>query len=137
METQLGEGFTMKTFLELPNPDVCKTEKLAVTVDFWSCLVEEADCCLYLLKMGTTKICSIGSRSGTRLKRKIEDKKVYVRYPDASQGVVPRVKLDELIESGRIIAFERSSGWVDINKDPIRRKCSQWQFKGLQRRARW
>jgi hypothetical protein len=127
----------MKSSQELPHPEVCKTEKFAVSADFWSCLVEEADSCLYLLKVGNSKICSIGSRSGTRLKRKIEGKKVFVRYPDTTLGVVPRVKLDELIESGIIVAFERSSGWVDITKDPIRSKCSQWQFKGLQRRARW
>jgi len=127
----------MAISLELPHPEVCKTEKFIESADFWTCLVTEPDPCLYAVKIGNAKICSIASRSGATLKRKIEEKKIFVRYADASLGVVSRIKLDALIESGRITAFERSSGWVDISKDPIRSKLSHWQFKGLQRRAAW
>jgi len=125
----------METSPGLPDPAICKTEKLIASADYWACLVAEPLPCQYALKIGIIKICSIASKSGTALKRKIEKKKIFVRYADSSQGVVPRVKLDELIESGRITAFERSSGWVDISKDPIRSNVSRWQFKGLQRRA--
>ena len=126
----------METSPGLPHPDVCKTEKFILFADYWTCLVAEPAPCLYVVKIGNFKICSIASKSGTKLKRKIEEKKIFVRYSDTSLGAVPRVRLDELIESGRITAFKRSSGWVDITKDPIRSKLSQWQFKGLQRRAR-
>jgi hypothetical protein len=125
----------METSPGLPHPEVCKTEKFIVSADYWTCLVAEPDPCLYAVKIGNAKICSIASKSGATLKRKIEEKKIFVRYADTSLGAVPRVKLDALIESGRITAFERSSGWVDITKDPIRSKLSHWQFKGLQRRA--
>ena len=125
----------METSSVLPNPEVCKTEKFILSADYWTCLVAEPDPCLYVVKIGNFNICSIASRSGTALKRKIEEKKIFVRYADNSLGVVPRVMLDEFIESGRIIAFKRSSGWVDITKDPIRSKLSQWKFKGLQRRS--
>ena len=125
----------METSPRLPNPEVCKTEKFISSADYWICLVADPDPCQCVVKIGNFKICSIASKSGTALKRKIEDKKIFVRYADTSLGVVPRVKLDELIESGRITAFKRSSGWVDITKDPIRSRLSRWQFKGLQRRG--
>ena len=125
----------METSPGLPNPEVCKTEKLIASADYWACLVAEPHPCQYALKIGIIKICSIASKGGTALKRKIEKKKIFVRYADSSLGAVPQVRLDELLESGRIIAFERSTGWVDISKDPIRSNVSQWQFKGLQRRA--
>lgn len=125
----------METSPRLPNPEVCRTEKLVLSADYWTCLVAEPAPCLYVMKIGGFNICSIASKSGTALKRKIEDKKILVRYPDNSMGVVPRGKLDELIGSGGIAAFERSSGWVDIAEGPLRSKSSHWQFKGLQRRA--
>ena len=125
----------METSPGRPNPEVCKTEKFISSADFWTCLVAEPDPCQHVVQIGIFKICSIASKSGTALKRRIEDKKIFVRYADSSLGVIPRGKLDELLESGRITAFERSSGWVDITKDPIRSNVSQWQFKGLQRRA--
>ena len=125
----------METSHGLPNPEVCKTKKFIVSADYWICLVTEPGPCHYAVKIGTIKICSIASRSGTTLKRKIEEKKIFVRYADSSLGAVPRAKLDELLESGRITAFERSSGWVDITQGPIRSNVSQWQFKGLQRRS--
>ena len=125
----------METFPRLPNPEVCKTEKFISSADYWTCLVAEPDPCHYAVKIGNFNICSIASKSGTALKRKIEEKKITVRYADTSLGAVPRAELDELIESGRITAFRRSSGWVDVTKDPIRSELSHWQFKGLQRRA--
>jgi hypothetical protein len=127
----------METCSGLPAPEVCKIEKFISSGDYWSCLVEEPAPCQYVVIIGTVQICSIASKSGTSLKRKIEGKKIVVRYADSSLGVVSQVTLDGLIESGRIAAFERSSGWVDIVNDPIRKESSHWRFKGLQRRAGW
>lgn len=125
----------MGTSLELPHPDVCRAEKFVASADYWACLVADPDPCRYVLTIGEIRICSIASRSGTQLKRKIENRKIPVRYADSSVGAVARGRLDELIESGGITAFERSNGWVDIAKDPIRSRLSQWQFRGLQRRV--
>jgi hypothetical protein len=125
----------MGTSSELPNPAFCRTEKSLLSNDFWTCLAPDADPCLYVVKIGEIRFCSIASRRGTVLKRKLEDRKIRVRYADASTGFVSRSQLDEYIETGRIDAFERSSGWVDITRDPVRRKSSSWQFKGLQRRS--
>jgi len=125
----------MGTYSGLPHPEVCRTERFVASADYWTCLVAEPEPCHYVVKIGEIKICSIASRSGTTLKRKIEEKKIFVRYADSSLGAVPRAMLDALIESGRISAFERSSGWVDVTKGPMRSKSSHWQFKGFQRRS--
>ena len=125
----------METCRGLPAPEVCKIEKFVSSADYWTCLVEEPAPCQYVVIIGTVQICSIASKSGASLKRKIEGRKIVVRYADSSLGIVSPVTLDELIESGRISAFERSSGWVDIANDPIRKESSHWRFKGLQRRA--
>ena len=125
----------MGTSPELPHPDVCRAEKFVASADYWACLVADPEPCHYVLTIGKMRICSIASRSGTQLKRKIEDKKIPVRYADSSVGAVARGKLDELIESGGITGFERSNGWVDIAKDPVRSRLSHWQFRGLQRRV--
>jgi hypothetical protein len=125
----------MGTCRGLPDPEVCKIEKFISSADFWTCLVAEPVPCQYVVAIGAVQICSIASKKGASLKRKIEGKKIAVRHVDSSLGVVSQVMLDELIESGRITSFQRSSGWVDIAADPIRKNSSQWQFKGLQRRA--
>jgi len=127
----------METSCGLPAPEVCKIEKFVSSADYWTCLVEEPAPCQYVVIIGTVQICSIASKSGASLKRKIKGRKIVVRYADSSLGVVSLATLDELIESGRISAFERSSGWVDIVNDPIRKESSQRRFKGLQRRAGW
>ena len=125
----------METCRGLPAPEVCKIEKFISSADYWTCLVEEPAPCQYIVIIGTVQICSMASKSGAWLKRKIEGKKIVVRYADSSLGVVSRGALDELIESGRISAFERSSGWVDIANDQIRKESSPRRFKGLQRRT--
>ena len=125
----------MDTSPGLPHPEVCKTEKFIVSADYWSCLVPEPSPCIYVVRIGDVRICSIASRRGTLLKRKIEEKKIEVRYSDDSLGVAPRARLDALIDAGSIAAFKRSNGWVDVAKDPIRSTVSHWQFKGLQRRS--
>jgi hypothetical protein len=114
---------------------VCKIEKFVPFADYWTCLVEEPASCQYVVTIGTVPICSMASKQGTSLKTKIENKKIAVRYADSSLGTVSKVMLDELIASGRITAFRRSSGWVDIAYDIIRKDSSQWRFRGLQRRS--
>jgi len=126
----------MGTSSILPNPAVCKTTKYIESADFWTCLAPDTVPCHYVMNIGAIKFCSIASKRGTLLKRKLEDRKIAVRYRDDSQSVVNRSQLDELIETGSIAAFMRSGGWVDITVGPIRRQSSLWQFKGLQRRAR-
>jgi hypothetical protein len=125
----------METCRGLPAPELCKIEKFVSSADYWTCLVEEPATCQHVVTIGTVQICSIASKSGASLKRKIEGRKIVVRYADSSLGIVPQATLDELIESGRIAAFERSSGWVDIADGPIRKESSHLRFKGLQRRA--
>jgi hypothetical protein len=137
MKPHNGEEFFMETSPGLPNPAMCKTEKFVSSADYWTCLVAESDPCRYVVRIGEITICSIASRSGAALKKKIEEKKISVRYADATVGVVSRVKLDELIDSGSITAFERACGWVEIAQGPIRSKLSEWKFKGLQKRVRW
>jgi len=46
---------------------------------------------------------------------------IHVRYKDSSFDYVNNKLLQELIDSQRIVGFMRSSGWVDVNKDPIRK----------------
>jgi hypothetical protein len=133
--TKDGEEMSMGTSSVLPHPDVCKTVKYIDSADFWTCLAPDPDPCHYLVKIGEIMLCSIASRRGTVLKRKLEGKQIPVRYADASLGAVSRAQLDKLIEAGSIAAFKRSSGWVDITRDPIRKTTSHWQFRGLQRRA--
>jgi len=127
----------METCCGLPAPEVCKIEKLVSSADYWACLVDEPAPCQYVVIIGTVQICSMASKCGTWLKRKVEGRKVVVRYADSSLGAVSRAALDEMIESGRISAFVRTSGWGDIGNDPIRKKSSLWRYKGLQKRVGW
>lgn len=57
---------------------------------------------------------------------------IRVLYKDNSSGMVRDYALDELISSGKIVAFYRSSGWVAVGRDPVR-KSSQ-PFQGAERR---
>lgn len=125
----------METCRMLPAPKVCKVEKLSAYADYWSCLVEEAAACQYVVMIGAVQICSMASKRGSWLKIKIDGKRIAVRYADSTLGVELQGNLDDLIASGRISAFRRSSGWVDIANDPIRKGTPLGQFKGLQRRA--
>lgn len=52
-----------------------------------------------------------------------------------SRQVFPQV-LDGLLDSGKVMVFKRSSGWVLVGKDPIR-SCggSSGKYEGAERRA--
>ncbi len=119
---------------DLPNPASCMTKKISARVDYWFCMVPEPDTCPYILKIGGLDLCAIASKSATNLKRKIEDKRIAVRYKDKSVGMVSRTLLKDLIDSEKIAAFERATGWVDLDKYPTLRSSTEWKFKGLQRR---
>jgi len=45
---------------------------------------------------------------------------IRVIYENNTSGMVKRKRLEELIVSGSITKFFRSSGWVTISVDPIR-----------------
>jgi hypothetical protein len=47
--------------------------------------------------------------------------KMTVIFPNGEVGTVPKDILDDSIRGKRIIAFLRSSGWVQIDRDPTRK----------------
>lgn len=47
---------------------------------------------------------------------------IHVKYKDGTVSQVHKHTLQELILSKKIEQFRRASGWVDIEKDPIRRQ---------------
>lgn len=47
--------------------------------------------------------------------------KMSVIFADGEVGSVPKDILDDLIRGKKIIAFLRSSGWVQIDRDPTRK----------------
>lgn len=46
---------------------------------------------------------------------------ITVLFANGEVGAVPKDYLDDLIREKKIIAFLRSSGWVQIDRDPIRK----------------
>ena len=57
---------------------------------------------------------------------------IKVIYKDNSADMVKDYLLEGLITSVRIVAFQRSSGWVTIGKDPIRN--GRREYDGPERR---
>jgi hypothetical protein len=60
---------------------------------------------------------------------------INVIYFDDTPGVVDAGRLEDLIQSRRIIAFRRSSGWVRVGRDPVRGNGGKYQ--GPDRRSRY
>jgi hypothetical protein len=59
-------------------------------------------------------------------KPKVEIKKIiHVAYSDNSYDYVPDTVLDKLIESKKIVKFERVTGWATIGVDPVRKASSE------------
>ncbi|MDT8420030.1 MAG: hypothetical protein RQ754_06330 [Desulfuromonadales bacterium] len=52
-----------------------------------------------------------------------------VKYADGTFSQVHPHALQDLIVSKRIESFKRSDGWVDVNRDPIRRRRSPAQHQ--------
>lgn len=59
---------------------------------------------------------------------------IKVIYHDNSAGAVKDYFLDELLRSGKIVAFRRASGWVNVGRDPIRQGTEA--YEGPERRRR-
>lgn len=57
---------------------------------------------------------------------------IRVLYKDNSSGMVKDYLLDDLITSGKIVAFYRSSGWVAVGRDPVRKSSDG--YEGPERR---
>ena len=62
---------------------------------------------------------------------------IIVQFKDNTYDFVLNNELDDLINSDRIIAFKRSSGWVHISKDPVRRDPSPKRVPGEERRFQY
>jgi hypothetical protein len=45
---------------------------------------------------------------------------ISVIFANGDEGNVPAYMLDYLIREGKIVAFLRTDGWVQIGRDPIR-----------------
>ncbi|MEA3545125.1 MAG: hypothetical protein U9R69_07895 [Thermodesulfobacteriota bacterium] len=58
---------------------------------------------------------------------------IRVRYEDGRIDLIPSKKLNELIVMGEVEQFERSAGWVDVDKDPIR-STLRGHYAGMERR---
>lgn len=59
---------------------------------------------------------------------------IRVFYNDNRYDYVKDVRLDEFIESGKILKFQRNDGWVTIGVDPIRKKKITTSYPGPERR---
>ena len=60
---------------------------------------------------------------------------IQVSYSDDSFDYVKDFMLDWLIESGAIIKFKRSTGWVQVGVDPIRKPSTEPGYRGVERRG--
>ena len=62
---------------------------------------------------------------------------ILVQFKDNTYDFVVNHELDDLIVSDRIVAFKRSSGWVEIGKDPVRNGSSPKKHTGVERRFQY
>jgi hypothetical protein len=62
---------------------------------------------------------------------------IMVQFKDNTYDFVLSSELDSLIASKSSIAFRRSSGWVDISKDPIRKNVTPKRLLGRDRRFKY
>jgi hypothetical protein len=60
---------------------------------------------------------------------------VQVNWTNDRYNYVQDYMLDELIDSGRVARFLRSSGWVVVGVDPIRSGGSGRKYTGADRRS--
>ncbi len=60
---------------------------------------------------------------------------IMVQYAAGDFGSVRNDFLDDLIAAGCVIAFRRSSGWVEIGRDPIRGEGTGGAYAGPEQRA--
>lgn len=60
---------------------------------------------------------------------------ILVLYKDNIYDVVSSERLEQLIAEHKIVGFHRSSEWVQIGRDPLRRRQSD--YAGPERREAW
>jgi hypothetical protein len=60
---------------------------------------------------------------------------IQVTYTDDRFDYVKDFMLDSLIESGTIARFRRSTGWVDVSSEAIRKMKPQGGYTGEERRS--
>jgi hypothetical protein len=60
---------------------------------------------------------------------------IMVQFQNKTFGYIRNDDLDELIEAGGIISFRRSSGWVQLGKDPVRARTVAVDYDGQERRG--
>jgi len=59
---------------------------------------------------------------------------IMVHYKDKSFAFVPNNALDYLLATKSIVAFRRSSGWVDVGRETLRKKRAPTKYEGEERR---
>lgn len=60
---------------------------------------------------------------------------IQVNYTDDRYDFVKDFMLETLIASGAIAKFRRSSGWVQVGVDPVRKSRSSYPYNGPERRS--
>lgn len=60
---------------------------------------------------------------------------IQVNYTDDRYDFVKDFMLETLIASGAIAKFRRSSGWVEVGVDPVRKSRTSTPYDGVERRT--
>ncbi len=60
---------------------------------------------------------------------------ILVQYTNNTYDVVLNDDLEELIATKKIVSFRRSTGWVDIGRDPVRGQGLPEGYRGPERRC--
>ncbi len=60
---------------------------------------------------------------------------IMVQFTNKTFGYVRNDDLDDLINAGGIVSFRRSTGWVEIGRDPVRAKRVGDIYPGPERRG--
>lgn len=60
---------------------------------------------------------------------------IHVMYPGNNYDYVKEFMLDDLIKTGNIVKFRRSSGWVSLGSDHLRTEKRQSFYNGVEKRA--
>jgi hypothetical protein len=74
-------------------------------------------------------------RRGGNHPREVTRMLIWVNYADDRYDYVKDFMLEPLIRSGALKQFKRSTGWVRIGVDPIRKSRMEQQYTGDERRA--
>ena len=60
---------------------------------------------------------------------------VQVHWTNNHYDYVKDFMLDSLIEAGKVARFMRSTGWVTIGVDPVRKNKPNTEYRGSERRS--